>query len=63
MFEFLSFLIALGALIYARKAFNEAALLRARLDALAGVVFQPRPGPVQQVAPSSTASPSTSRRP
>ncbi len=57
MFEFLSFLIALGALIYARKAFNEAALLRARLDALAGVVFQPRPGPVQQVEPSSTASP------
>ena len=33
-FDFFSLVIAIVALIFARKAFNQAAMLRARLDAL-----------------------------
>src|SRR5216684_4345630 len=44
-FDFFALLIAIVAFIFARKAFNEAATLRARLDALEATGLQARPGP------------------
>ena len=43
MFDFFAMVIAIVALIVARKAFNQAAMLQARLDAMAATGFQPRP--------------------
>jgi uncharacterized membrane protein len=44
-FEFLSLVIAIVAFAVARKAFNQAAILRARLDAIEAAGSQARPGP------------------
>src|SRR5216683_2532919 len=44
-FDFFALLIAIVAFIFARKAFNDAATLRARLDALEATGLQARPGP------------------
>ena len=43
-FDFFSLLIAIVAFIFARKAFNQAAELRARLDAMEATGLQARPG-------------------
>jgi uncharacterized membrane protein len=45
MFDFLTLVIAVVALIVARKTFNQAAALRARLDAIEAAGLQARPGP------------------
>jgi uncharacterized membrane protein len=45
MFGFFSLVIAIVALIFARKAFNQAATLRARLDAIEASGLPARPGP------------------
>src|ERR1035437_1944116 len=42
-FDFFSLLIAIIAFIFARKAFNQAAMLRARLDAIEAIAWQARP--------------------
>jgi len=44
-FDFFALLIAIVAFIFARKAFNQSAMLRARLDALEATGLQARPGP------------------
>src|SRR5947207_1151588 len=44
-FDFFALLIAIVAFIFARKAFNEAATLRARLDTIEAMGLQSRPGP------------------
>src|SRR5258707_15434667 len=44
-FDFFSLLIAIVAFIFARKAFNQAATLRARLDAMEATGLRARPGP------------------
>jgi uncharacterized membrane protein len=44
-FDFFSLLIAIVAFIFARKAFNQAAMLRARLDAIEASGLQARPAP------------------
>src|SRR5712672_2662897 len=44
-FDFFALLIAIVAFIFARKAFNQAATLRARLDAIEATGLQARPGP------------------
>ncbi|HKH01944.1 MAG TPA: DUF2339 domain-containing protein [Bradyrhizobium sp.] len=43
MFDFFALLIAVVAFLFARKAFNQAAILRARLDAVEAKGFQPAP--------------------
>jgi uncharacterized membrane protein len=45
MFDFFAMAIAVVALIVARKAFNQAAILQTRLDAMAATGFEPRPAP------------------
>jgi uncharacterized membrane protein len=45
MLDLLSLLVAIVALVVARKTFNQAALLRARLDAIEATGLQARPGP------------------
>jgi uncharacterized membrane protein len=45
MFDFFALLIAIVAFIFARKAFNQAGMLRARLDAIEAMGLQARPGP------------------
>jgi uncharacterized membrane protein len=61
MFDFFSLLIAVVALILARKAFNQIAILRARLDAMeaAGLQARPTPPPLPAhetpIAPSATS--------
>jgi uncharacterized membrane protein len=47
MFELFSLLVAILALVVARKSFNQAAALRARLDAIEAAGMQARPGPPQ----------------
>src|ERR1035437_9640379 len=42
-FDFFSLLIAIVAFIFARKAFNQAAMLRARLDAIEATAWQASP--------------------
>src|SRR5215212_4007913 len=42
-FDFFALLIAVVAFLFARKAFNQAAILRARLDAIEAKGFQPAP--------------------
>jgi uncharacterized membrane protein len=44
-FDFFALVIAVVAFIFARKAFNQAAMLRARLDAIEAAGLQARPGP------------------
>jgi uncharacterized membrane protein len=44
-FDFFALVIAVVAFIFARKAFNQAAMLRARLDAIEATGLQARPGP------------------
>src|ERR1700738_4484433 len=44
-FDFFSLVIAIVAFIFARKAFNQAAMLRSRLDAIEATGPQARPGP------------------
>jgi uncharacterized membrane protein len=60
MFDFFSLLIAIVAFIFARKAFNQAAMLRARLEALEATGLQARSGPPPSEAPeqpTATSSP------
>ena len=45
MFDFFALAVAVIALIVARKTFNQAAVLRARLDAIEAAGLQARPGP------------------
>src|SRR3989442_3993745 len=45
MFDFFALLIAVVAFIFARNAFNQADMLRARLDAIEATGLQARPGP------------------
>jgi uncharacterized membrane protein len=45
MLDFFALLVAIVAMIVARKTFNQAALLRARLDAIEATGLQARPGP------------------
>jgi uncharacterized membrane protein len=44
-FDFFALVIAIVAFIFARKAFNQAAMLRARLDAIEATGLPARPGP------------------
>ena len=44
-FDFFALLIAIVAFLFARKAFNQAATLRARLDAIEATGLQARPSP------------------
>jgi uncharacterized membrane protein len=44
-FDFFALLIAVVAFIFARKAFNQADMLRARLDAIEAIGLRARPGP------------------
>src|SRR5258706_1069199 len=44
-FDFFALLIAVVAFIFARKAFNQADMLRARLDAIEATGLQARPDP------------------
>jgi uncharacterized membrane protein len=44
-FDFFALVIAVFAFIFARKAFNQAAMLRARLDAIEAAGLQARPSP------------------
>src|SRR5258706_14244135 len=44
-FDFFALLIAVVAFIFARKAFNQADMLRARLDAIEATGLQARPAP------------------
>ncbi len=61
-FHFLSLVIAIAAFIFARKAFNQAAVLRARLDAIEAVGLQARPSapppltPLQELEQTLAAS-------
>src|SRR5712672_972573 len=58
-FDFFSLVIAIVAFIFARKAFNQVAQLRARLDALeapAATTAVPPPLPAQEVAIAPSAS-------
>ena len=45
MFDFFAMAMAVVALIVARKAFNQAAILQTRLDAMAATGFEPGPAP------------------
>ena len=45
MFDFFALAVSVIALIVARKTFNQAAVLRARLDAIEAAGLQARPGP------------------
>ena len=51
-FEFFALLIAIVAFIFARKALNQAATLRARLDAMEAAAWQAKPGPAAAPAAS-----------
>jgi uncharacterized membrane protein len=44
-FDFFALVIAVVAFIFSRKAFNQAAMLRTRLDAIEATGLQARPGP------------------
>ena len=50
LFDFFALLIAVVAFIFARKAFNQADMLRARLDAIEATGLQARPGPPPRTA-------------
>jgi uncharacterized membrane protein len=56
MLDFLSLLVAIVALIVARKTFNQAALLRARLDAIEATGLRARPAP-PRLAPYQAPEP------
>ena len=60
MIVFFALLVAVVALILARKAFNQTAALRARLDALEAIALKERPAtppliPLEQTLPTSPA--------
>src|ERR1700687_4684319 len=60
-FDFFSLVIAIVAFIFARKAFNQVAILRARLEAIESTGLQARPGPrplapLQELEPTLAAS-------
>jgi uncharacterized membrane protein len=57
--EFLSLVVAIVAFAVARKAFNQAAILRARLDAIEAAGLQARPGPPPLEAFEQTPSTSS----
>jgi uncharacterized membrane protein len=59
MFDFFSLLIAIVAFIFARKAFNQAAMLRMRLEALEATGMQARPGPPPSEAPEQSRATSS----
>ena len=61
MFDFLSLLIAIVALIVARKTFNQVAVLRARLDVLESGTVRPRAAVTPAAARSASASRSRPR--
>jgi uncharacterized membrane protein len=70
MFDFFSFLIAIVALIVAGKAFNQLAMLRARLDALEGAPARaaaaqasPAPPPLMPDLPSAQPLPDSAPAP
>src|SRR5436190_22447929 len=54
-FDFFALLIAVIAFIFARKAFNQSAVLRARLDALEAMGLQPRSGMPPEQTPASSS--------
>ena len=56
-FDFLSLVIAIAALIFARKAFREAASLRARLEAVEASAYRPPQPPLPDAATSVAAAP------
>ena len=68
MFEFFALLIAIVAFLFARKALNQAAMLRARLDAIEAAAWQakpvtPSPAPLEAHEQTlATASPGVARR-
>jgi uncharacterized membrane protein len=55
MFDFFALMIAIVALIFARKSFNQVAALRKRLDAFESAAAQPRPIPVPPPLPPHRA--------
>jgi uncharacterized membrane protein len=59
MFEFFALLIALVAFLFARKALDQAAMLRARLDAIEAAAWQAKPvaPPPLEAHEQTTASP------
>src|SRR5437868_3906199 len=54
-FDFFALLIAVVAFIFARKAFNQSAMLRARLDALEAMGLQPGSGMPPEQTPASAS--------
>ena len=54
-FDFFALLIAVVAFIFARKAFNQSAVLRARLDALEAMGLQPGSGIPPEQSPASAS--------
>jgi len=54
-FAFFALLIAVAAFIFARKAFNQSAVLRARLDALEAMGLQPGSGMPPKQTPASAS--------
>src|ERR1700687_4238884 len=54
-FDFFSLVIAIVAFIFARKAFNQVAILRARLEAIESTGLQARPG-LRELEQASAAS-------
>ncbi|OLE32714.1 MAG: hypothetical protein AUG47_05890 [Alphaproteobacteria bacterium 13_1_20CM_3_64_12] len=54
-FDFFALLIAVVAFIFARKAFNQSAVLRARLDALEAMGLQPGSGIPPEQTPASSS--------
>jgi uncharacterized membrane protein len=58
MFDFFALVIAIVAFIFSRKAFNQAAQLRARLDAIEAAAWQP--GPITLPREALQPTPATS---
>jgi uncharacterized membrane protein len=56
MFDFFALLVAITALVIARKTFNQIAALRARLDAIEAI-GRPSPAPLQVPKPTLAPSP------
>jgi hypothetical protein len=64
MLDFLALLIAIAALIFARKSFNQVATLRARLDAFESAAPQAKPLSAPPPLPTAqTAAPDASTPP
>jgi uncharacterized membrane protein len=58
MFDFFALLVAITALVIARKTFNQIAALRARLDAIEAIAPLGRPSPAPLQVPKPTLAPS-----